>query len=183
MASNELISNPTFKATNNNATSTVDDVLSIEKRINTTTAVVGDIIVIEIILHNYRSADIYNVTVTEDTLLNPLVNTTNLVSPITFAKLNAFEETIIAYTLTAYKPINFTISSTVANYQIKENDARIFTAYSVPFQMSFVARDLSKIDLTKEYTLIYTFLIGTYTIVLFIRIFFKSRRTKVPETT
>lgn len=174
-SSSDNNNNIKFKSSSPNS---LTNVVSVEKRLNQTTAFVDDILIVEILITNHFSTAVYNVTLNEDEFLNPQIITSYLISPLTIPILKSNERTLIAYTISASKATNFTISASVITYQLVETqqaDTQTLTTFSQSITVSFLEKNINQVDLNTEYTIIYSVLLLSYSILLVIRIIFRTK--------
>lgn len=151
-------------------------VLMVEKFVNKTVASVNETVIVNIIMTNLRSTPVYNITLTEFEIVNPLINVTGLVSPITFQKLDSGKKITIAYTITSSKPVEITIDEAIVTYQITQNGP-LFLSYSNVVSLSFIEEVITATNETdnKNY-LILAILVLFYILILLIRLYYKWKQ-------
>ena len=159
------------------SSTTANSILTIEKRVNTTTVEVNTSIIVELIITNVGSSPIYNINLTEPTIQNPDIITKNLFTPLTFAKFEPNEQRIISYTITSLKVANITIGQTKATYQqINNVNAPIFTSYSQSVSINVVAKTLSQSDVNLNNLMILTVVAIFFSLIQIVRILLKLTR-------
>lgn len=156
------------------SSTTDNSILTIQKRVNTTTAQVNTSIIVDLILTNLGSTPIYNLNLTEPRISNPAIITKNLFTPVTFAKFDPNEQRIISYTITSTIVANITIGQTVATYQqVNDVNAPLFTSYSQSVNINIVAQTLSHQQYNLNNLLVLTVVAVFFIIIQLVRIFFK----------
>ena len=162
------------------SSTTTNSVLTIERRINSTSAVVNESIIVELILTNVGDNPIYNINLTESMVQNPDIITSNLVSPMLFSKFEPNEQRIISYTITSLKVTNITLSSTIATYQLTNNlNSQIYTSYSKTDLISVKAKVITGNEANLNNLMVVAVLALFYTVILIVRILFKlSKKNK-----
>ena len=177
-----MIISPSQGAVNTNiqskltASQNLNQILMVEKRVNKTTASVNETVVVDIIMTNLRRTPIYNITLTEFEVVNPLIKVTGLVSPITFQKLDGGKKITLSYTISSSKAVNITIDETIVTYQITLNGL-LFTSISNVVNLSFVnVTNTATNEFDNKNYLIYAFLILFYILFLLIRLYYKRKK-------
>ncbi len=159
------------------SSTTANPVLTIQKRVNTTTVEVNTSIIVELIITNVGSSPIYNINLTEPMIQNPDIITKNLINPLSFAKFEPNEQRVISYTITSLKVANITIGQTSATYQlVNVPNAPYYTSYSQSISINVVAKTLSQSDVNINNLLILTVVGLFFCLIQVVRILFKITR-------
>ena len=157
-----------------------NSIITIEKKVNQTTAQVNESIIVEIILTNIGSNPIYNINLTEPIPQNPNIITKNLFTPLIFAKFEPNEQRIISYSLLAQTVVNITIDQSVATYQQSNSaSAPIFTSYSNSVNIQIEAIKISQSTVNLDNLIMLSIVAIFYSVILVVRIIFNlSKKSK-----
>ncbi|MHA2366512.1 MAG: hypothetical protein ACXAC7_21325 [Candidatus Hodarchaeales archaeon] len=165
--------------------SSISNIIIVEKRVNETQIFVDEQVLVEIIITNYGSSSVYNVQVEEPLLSNPAVEMKNFPEFLTFSEIEEGSVRKLIYTFKSSTADNFTIQRTKVTYyqniNFEELNSPELTSYSQEIEINVLALELSPKTYNKEYLLLFSVITSFYIIILVIRLLAQKTSKSKPN--